>query len=105
MEKVTLEGNDGKENSISELHHNVIDGIFLGTINSFELITKTGITTSKASRQIISTTLDVEKRKKKPFEANVLRNINPKALSSVQHDFHSSPNFTDTEAFVSARPC
>ena len=105
MEKVTLEGNDGKENSISELHHNVIDGIFLGTINSFVLITKTGITTSKASRQIISTTLDVEKRKKKPFEANVLRNINPKALSSVQHDFHSSPNFTDTEAFVSARPC
>lgn len=106
METVTLERNDEKDKYISDINHMLISGVFLGTINSFELITKTGITTSKASRQIISTTLDIEKRKKKPFEANVLRNINSRALSAVQlSDLQSSPNFTDTEAFVSARPC
>ncbi len=97
-------------NEKHELETNVsnfaLSGEFLGTIGAFDLITKTGIVTSKVSRSIIATTLDVERKHKKSFEISVLRNVNQTALDPFQrYGAKQASQFNDTEVFSSARLC
>lgn len=89
------------KNNISETSKDISPNDFLELISPFELKTKTGFVSTRFFGSILATTLDVKIQKTKPYSAQVLRNINQKALdTSPLHEVSRPSTFSDTETFV-----
>jgi len=89
------------ENNISENSKDILSNDFLEIFSPFELRTKTGFVSTRIFGSILATTLDVKNQKPKQYNAQVLRNINQKALDPLlSHEVSRPSTFSDTEAFV-----
>ena len=89
------------ENNISENSKDILSNDFLEIFSPFELRTKTGFVSTRIFGSILATTLDVKNQKPKQYNAQVLRNINQKALDPLlSHEVSRPSTFSDTETFV-----